>query len=279
MRWAKVMLLIIILSLGLFAYDGQQQRNLPDLIVKEIKCAPGNKLEFVVANIGPAPLPSGWVGKSHVWIGGRSLFDSIDLKSPISTTGGGIDMPGGTSTYSTPYVLTAPVTVRVETDYGNYIKEINEKNNTRTAKILPCEKIELPDLVVVNYKFEGRTVTFPPGTPIPIPRGSSRAVEISVQNSPMGGMVDVVGDFDVGLYLSTAPAGGCRPTPIRLWSATVSGLRAGESKRFSISVTFPASLTLGDYWMYPMVDDTFRIPERNEDGNCATSVALRIVEK
>jgi len=52
----------------------------------------------------------------------------------------------------------------------------------------------------------------------------------------------------------------------------------GKQKIY-ITISFPASLNLGDYRMDIVVDHTFRIPERNKDGNCSTSVALRIVEK
>lgn len=121
-------------------------------------------------------------------------------------------------------------------------------------------------------------MTFPPGSPHIVPRNSSRAIEISIQNTPVGAMVDIVNDFSVGVYLSSRYGAGCRPTPIKLWGTTVrGGLRAGESRRFSITITIPTTITPGVYYMYPMVDDTYQIPERNEEGNCHNSVALKII--
>lgn len=120
----------------------------PDLIVEKIECGKGNKLLFTIKNIGTGPLPSGWVGKSHVWINGRSLFDSIGLDRPISTASGGIVNVGGTSSYEAPYVINTGITVKVETDYGNHIRELNEGNNSKTVKLQPCDRVGKPDLTV-----------------------------------------------------------------------------------------------------------------------------------
>lgn len=118
-------------------------KRLPDLMVKEIKCGAGNKLQFTVANMG-GPLPLKWIGKSHVWINGSSLFDSIDLKNAATSTGGGIAAPGGTSTYITPHLIVTGILVKVETDYGNYIKEANEGNNALVSQLKPCEVMVKP---------------------------------------------------------------------------------------------------------------------------------------
>ncbi|MDH4195921.1 MAG: hypothetical protein OEW05_00780 [Candidatus Aminicenantes bacterium] len=112
---------------------------LPNLVVSKITCVPPKgQLSFTVANRSNVPLPKGWFGKSHVLINGATIFDSIDLKSAASTTGGGIEKPGGTSTYLAPYVIASTVNVKVEADLGNYIKESNEGDNTLTASLKPC---------------------------------------------------------------------------------------------------------------------------------------------
>ena len=112
---------------------------LPNLVVSKISCVPPkSQLSFTVANRSNVPLPTGWFGKSHVLINGATVFDSIDLKSAASTSGGGIEKPGGTSTYLAPYVIASTVNVKVETDFGNYIKESNEGDNTLTASLKPC---------------------------------------------------------------------------------------------------------------------------------------------
>src|SRR4030043_1663366 len=57
--------------------------SLPDLVVQEIKCGPGNKLQFTAANIGTGPLPSGWRAAAEVFFDGRKM-GHIDLGKPPS---------------------------------------------------------------------------------------------------------------------------------------------------------------------------------------------------
>ena len=127
---------------------------LPNLVVSKIECVPPkNHLSFTIANPSNAPLPKGWFGKSHVWINSATVFDSIDLKSAASSTGGGIEKPGGTSTYLAPYFITSMINVKVETDFGNYIRESNERDNTLTVVLKPCAKL-----------LEKQSFTLPKGT-------------------------------------------------------------------------------------------------------------------
>ncbi len=115
---------------------------LPNIVVSKIECLPPkNQLSFTIANPSNAPLAKGWFGKSHVWINSATLFDSIDLKSAASSTGGGIEKPGGTSTYLAPYFITSTINVKVETDFGNYIRESNELDNTLAVMLKPCAKL------------------------------------------------------------------------------------------------------------------------------------------
>jgi hypothetical protein len=138
----------------------------------------------------------------------------------------------------------------------------------------------LPNLVVISFKYEGRLVNaanFPPDRPLNISMDDLKSIELTIQNAPGG--ADVTESFSVGLYLSSTYPPGCRPTPIKLWSQTVPGLRAGESLRLSTRVLIPSTLAYINYWMYPMVDDTNRIVESVEDGNCYTAVPLRSVPR
>ena len=459
------------------------QAQLPDLVVKTIKCGPGNKLFLTVANIGNSPLPPGWRAVADIFFDGVKM-GHIDLGRPTS---GDITPPGGIADYLVVFDIVKPITVKVFVDATNDIKESNERNNTKVAKVKPCEEVALPDLIiedidldrncqvvvkvknngpgivpdtvwthhhpksagvylyingkkwggatiwkfdpgkslqspggkatytsklkvsgtatitatidhtkqvketnegnnkraerltckvkpvitgygekcgmkggrltilgrnfgsrsgkgialgghgihvdlivvswsdskiiakipddpriqegqwyytgiekadhsawlsninknitickalpdlhVVNFKYEGRNVTFDFPLQV-VALGASKNLEISIQN---WGTADAVGDFSVGIYLSTVRGGGCRPTSIKLWSTTVStGLPEGENRRFSFTITIPTDLSTGNYWMYPMVDDTNRIAERYEEGNCSNSVPLRVVRR
>ncbi|MCJ7663088.1 MAG: hypothetical protein MUO24_02470 [Desulfobacterales bacterium] len=134
------------------------------------------------------------------------------------------------------------------------------------------------NLSVLAFKYEGRLVNaanFPPDRPLPVARGDSKRVDITIQNSPPT-EANITESFSLGIYLSSTYPPGCRPTPIKLWSQAVPGLRKWESQSFSATVRIPASLAPGNYWMYPMVDDTNRIAETEEDGNCFTSVPLLV---
>jgi hypothetical protein len=72
---------------------------------------------------------------------------SIPLHNPTSTTGGGIEKPGGTSTYFVALAITSPVSVDFYIDSTNEIREANEVNNKRKGcNLKPCGA--LPDLVI-----------------------------------------------------------------------------------------------------------------------------------
>jgi len=248
----------------------------PDLVVKEIKCGPGNKLQFTIENIGEGSLPSGWKAVADVFFDGRRM-GHVDLGRPTS---GDITPAHGTASYLVAFDILRTVNVRVVVDATNSIKESNEGNNTKEARVEPCERAALPDLYIVHFRYDGRDVNFanfPPDRPITVSQGDSKAVEVTIGN--WAGTADVrVGDISVGIYLSTERAGGCRPTSIMLWGTVVStGLRAGETRSFSTTITIPTTLASGNYWMYPMVDAPNRIAERNEEANCFTSVPLRVV--
>jgi hypothetical protein len=120
--------------------------ELPDLIVSKIECGPGSKLSVTIKNIGSGALPGGWAAVAETY------FDDeeegfFDLTSPTSTSGGGIEEPGGSSTYLLAWDITAPVTVRVMADSTNDITESNEQNNSKEEEVEPLVT-ELPDLVI-----------------------------------------------------------------------------------------------------------------------------------
>lgn len=193
----------------------------------------------------------------------------------------GATAPVQTLTFSRAGSKTVSTTWTLWRDYTGWeaIKVISpiEVESNKANFSIQCK---LPNLVVICFKYEGRLVNwanFPPDRPLDISMDDFKSIELTIQNAPGG--ADVMESFSVGLYLSSTYGAGCRPTPIKLWSQTVPGLRAGESVRFSTRVLIPSTLAYINYWMYPMVDDTNRIVESVEDGNCYTSVPLRSVPR
>lgn len=264
--------LIVILILAL-SVPAIAQVKLPDLIVKEIKCGPGNKLQFTVANIGAA-LPLKWVGKSHVWINEKSLFDSIDLKNASTTTGGGIAHAWGTSTYITSYIITTGISVKVETDYGNYIKESNEGNNTLAVQLKPCEVIKKPDLIIDSIV----------GPSVGQPGGGLSETKVTVKNI---GTAVAAGGFRIDIVLSTdtvAPVktGTVSPTFVEdtLLGAggsvitITSDLAPGASRTAVISLgagAIPKDTKPGTYYLCATADVKNTISESNESNNTKCS--------
>jgi hypothetical protein len=235
----------------------------PDLVVKEIKCGPGNKLQFTVANIGTAPLPSGWIGKSHVWINERSLFDSIDLKRTVSVTRGGIENPGGTSTYVTPYEIVAPVAVKVETDFGNYIRESNERNNAMIAKVAPCGKPNgKPDLTI-KFIITGPTSNVRPGFMY-----SPAMIQVEVRNI---GTASALGTRSAGAsgYLVSYSITPSVPVSPRSPVTDTLDITHGASQRYSWGdFGIPSDAVRGStYELCAHVDPTNVVDELREDNN------------
>jgi hypothetical protein len=122
--------------------------ELPDLIVSKIECGPGNKLSVTIKNIGSGNLPGGWAALAKTYFDDEAK-GSFDLTSPTSTSGGGIEEAGGSSTYLLAWDITAPVTVRVMADSTNDITESDEQNNSKEKEVEPLVG-ELPDLVITE---------------------------------------------------------------------------------------------------------------------------------
>jgi subtilase family serine protease len=240
--------------------------SLPDLVIREIKCGPGNKLQFTAANIGTGSLPSGWRAVADVFFDGRRM-GHVDLGRPTS---GDITPAGGTATYLVAFDILSLYNVKIVVDSTGSVSESNEGNNTMTARIDPCQ----PDLSIFDWFYEGSAARYL--TTVSARQGETKSVTMSVLNA----LKDVTGDFSVGIYLSNVPPTSCVPTSIRLWQTTVTGgIPARSSRSLSATITIPTTLTPGNYWMFCMADDTNRIVEANERNNCTNHFQLTITAR
>jgi len=125
---------------------------LPDLIVQSVSLGAGNMLEITFANIGKGDLAKGWTAWVKVFIGQTNSSAFLLESNSVSTTGGGVDVAGGTSTFLVAsWPITAPVVVSVFVDATDTVDEADENNNTKIVELSPQPDppgTPLPDLVV-----------------------------------------------------------------------------------------------------------------------------------
>jgi hypothetical protein len=276
---SKICLALILVCFIIIPVIAQQERPLttlpvtikaPDLVVKEIKCGPGNKLQFTVSNIGTGPLPSGWKAVADVFFDGKKM-GHIDLGRPTS---GDIMPPGGTATYLVVFDIVKPVAVRVVVDATNSIKETNEGNNIMTAKVAPCEKVGLPDLKVVHTDHQ------PAGEVHP---GQIIRFSVTIKNFGTGvanGTVKSDGSttsngYMIDLSFHKEPIGDpakphILPSPyiftegMLLKGGRISrtvDLAPGEAKEYSTSVEIPKDIKPGKYWIGVSLDPFNKVAE------------------
>ena len=148
--------------------------DLPDLIVSKIECGPGNKVAVTVSNTGTGSPPAGWMALAKVYFNQQET-GTFDLRSPTSTTGGGIDNPGGSSYYLLSWDISTLVNVMVYADYLNGINESSEQNNSKSEVLEPAPTpIPSPTPSPTPSPFPTPTptpslVATPTPTPIPTP--------------------------------------------------------------------------------------------------------------
>jgi len=217
----------------------------PDLVVKEIKCGPGSKLQFTVGNIGAEPLPAGWRAVADVFFDGRRM-GHIDLGRPTS---GDITPASGTATYLATFDILRPITVKVVVDATNSIRESNEANNTMTTKLQPCERVALPDLTVIGFSHDDREyvlmVTIKNLGPEAVPPTTGAVLQVSVD----GTLVDTINLDGITVY----PGQDFH--------------KPGEATVVGTKWHFPPSKDFRRYNVCAFIDATGVIPEANEANN------------
>jgi len=159
----KEILVLVLISLMLTLMVGCAPPVIhwpPDLEVVDISCvSPEGILSFTVKNNVVGPMPNNWRTGPEV-VAKISLYyaelnqdwplGEIDLRmQAVSSSDGGIDQPGGTSTYNTDIVIEGICPpFKVTVDYYDQIEEFNEENNTILQACCACGRGVLPDLVV-----------------------------------------------------------------------------------------------------------------------------------
>ncbi len=209
------------------------EEELPDLIVDVIECSPDNKLSVTIKNIGSGKLPSGWSALADTYFDGVRK-GSFDLTSPTSILNGGIDEPGGSSTYLLSWDITAPVTVKVIADYTDDISESNEKNNSEEEDIEPTV-IEPPDLEINDVWGWGDV------------SGIYTEIRYIIQNSGDG----PAGPSTTALYIDGVKVGehhadDLEPGEWRVEQYSFEGECSGASDEFSATADFYDTLEESD---------------------------------
>ena len=114
---SAVIAALVLSSLTLVPQPSPAEQQLPDLVAVDV-WESGSQICYTIKNIGSASLPVGWSALAKVYFDGKEK-GFFNLGSPTSTTGGGIDKPGGSSYYLLPWDITGPVTVAVIADDTN----------------------------------------------------------------------------------------------------------------------------------------------------------------
>jgi len=128
----------------------QEQKPLPDLVVKDISCMGGN-LYITVENQGEGTLPEKWISLASLYLDGV-VQEDILLNMPTSTVDGGIAEPGGLSSYLFPFDVSATVRIDLYLDCNDELDESNEKNNQMEGMYIgPCL---LPDLRIKDLYLD-----------------------------------------------------------------------------------------------------------------------------
>ncbi len=180
--------------------------RLPDLVLRFAGAGAGNKLSVTVANCGNANLPLGWTAMAEVSIN-QVKMGRIRLNDPpVSSTTGGIGLPGGTSTFVTAWDIAVPATVTIVVDALNNVTELDEQNNTATIAVAPQPeptKPRLPDLKVsgITTIDGGRlAILVMNAGDAPLPKASAGTANVFVAG-------ERIGFFDLG-YASESFFGG-----------------------------------------------------------------------
>ena len=251
-------------------------QKLPDLVVKDVRCGPGSKLEFSAMNVGPGALPAGWRTVADVYFDGVRM-GHVDLGRP---TAGDLTPPGGTARYLVAFDITRPLTAKVLADSTNSIRENNEGNNSLGAMLSPCGQPNagggLPDITsrrgmkfgVTPGGAGGRFVAWNGS----ITLTEADSYDRSTSASGTSYYCRFLANYDF-VNAGVAPVSRAyidrirRGATVAWWGTIPPPLAAGETRSLSsIYLTLPA----GTHQLNLSLDDNRVITESNEGNNSFT---------
>lgn len=290
---------------------------LPDLEVVGVRCvSPDGVLSLTVRNNGPGVMPRGWRTGPPVMAQISLYYRELDLETPLGEVDlraeaaersvGGIDLPGGTSTYITDILMDqtqAGKLIKIVVDSSDAIREMNELNNTSLEPYSACGRGALPDL-----EIEGIFVNYIGGYPLPPRTDWDQEIGIAIHNlgrepapgtraSPSRGyVIDFVLSSDEALppnptvvqtpygpRLIPLPLTGCsyqEDMLIGRISLTDDVLPGGEAsyilarylggQMISVACEFPGIEWTGDrrtFYLFAIIDPLNRVEEASEENN------------
>ena len=199
----------------------------------------------------------------RIFLSPTATFDPATATELANRTINSLD-PGGTSAVSHSVSLglgTTPGSYFVisRVDAENSVAELSETNNT-LSKALTVTSPAQADLVV---NFLNATTAVAKDTPFNV----SNTVK-NVGTAPAGNASTTI---TVAIHLSTTT--GVDGSVAVLQTRTFNGpLNVGASNNASTSVTIPASVSPGNYYIVVLADPAVTVPESNEGNNTASKV-------
>ena len=169
----------------------------------------------------------------------------------------GASSPGTTLVTLPTSPLPGSYTLGAIADYNNLRPESNETNNA----------------------LAGTALTLSPGadlvmTAVSGPATALRGTAISLSNTVLNQGSGAAGGFWVGLYLSSDAV--ITTSDIRVGSRWVASLAAGATSAVATSVTLPATLASGPYFLGAMADSDARARESEETNNSLAGATITI---
>jgi uncharacterized repeat protein (TIGR01451 family) len=242
----------------------------PDLVVTALSGpalgGAGGKITVsaTVRNQAPAPAAAGAFTVGIYLLPGP-VFDRDQARLLGSRVVGGLG-PGASSAAATTVMIPADATaclcfLAAVADDGDTVPELDETNNVRVAAV--AIGITRPELVVTALTGPAKAGT-----------GQRITLNTTVRNtaSPPA----TAGPFTVGLYLSDS-ATFDSSTALLLGRRTVSSLAGGGVSSGGTTVTVPAGLTDGAYFLFAVADDGAAVIEADEGNNVFAAASPLVV--
>jgi uncharacterized repeat protein (TIGR01451 family) len=212
----------------------------------------------VVSHVGCGDAPAASVG---LYLSPDANITTADTR--IGTRGVPAMLAGTTSTGYTTVTLSATLASGVYylgaiADYANGVIEVNDTNNHLTTMTITIE----PGIDLVADSVQG-------------PAGAATGTSINVTNLIRNAGTAGLGTFTAGIFVSTDGTIAAS-NDVRIGTATINGLAAGQSTTNVASVVVPNTVSAGTYYLGIIADDAGAFPESNEANNSVAGNLITI---